>query len=241
MEKIFVMNEVKDPKVSVVIPTLNEEKYIEPTLRALRSQNYKEKYEVIVVDSNSKDRTVEIAKKFADKVIVTERKGVSVGRNLGAKHAKGEILFFVDADTILLPNVILTVVKKFNQKSVVGVSVPLIGDDLKKNVLYFFGAAIYNLLTKIELQPIYAVCFACRKEAFWKAGGFDENLKVAEDVELGSQLKKLGKILYVTDTFVVTSTRRLKKWNIVKQLKAWPLGYLSIKLFNKQPRYPPVR
>jgi glycosyltransferase involved in cell wall biosynthesis len=86
--------------------TLNEEKYIETTLLSIKNQDYKGKYEIIMVDSNSKDRTVKIARKYADKVIVTKRRGVSVGRNIGARLAKGEILLFVDAYTVLLPNVI---------------------------------------------------------------------------------------------------------------------------------------
>jgi glycosyltransferase involved in cell wall biosynthesis len=121
----------KYPFVSVIIPTLNEEKYIETTLLSIKNQDYKGKYEIIVVDSNSKDKTVKIARKYADKVIVTKRRGVSVGRNIGAEVAKGEILLFVDADTTLLPNVISKVVRHLRRKKVVGVVVPILCDNLK--------------------------------------------------------------------------------------------------------------
>ena len=124
------MNE-KYPFVSVIIPTLNKEKYIETTLLSIKNQDYKGKYEIIVVDSNSKDMTVKIARKYADKVIVTKRRGVSVGRNIGAEVAKGEILIFVDADTTLLPNVISKVVGHLRRKKVVGVVVPILCDNLK--------------------------------------------------------------------------------------------------------------
>jgi len=231
----------KNPLVSVIVPTYKEEKYIEATLRSIKNQDYKGEYEIIVVDSNSKDRTVKIAKKFADRVIVVKKRGVSVGRNIGARIARGDVLMFVDADTMLLPNVISKVVKYLKRKHVVGVIVPIIGDDLTKNVFYFTGSWIYYLLTKVKLQPVYAVCFACKKDAFFKVGGFDERLRVAEDIELGSRLKKLGDVEYVKDTFAITSSRRLKRWNLLKQLKAWPFGYLYVKLLNKQPEYPPVR
>ncbi len=232
---------MKNPLVSVIIPTYKEEKYIEATLRSIKNQDYKGKYEIIVVDSNSRDRTVEIAKKFADKVVITKKRGVSVGRNIGAKISKGNLLIFVDADTILLPNVITKVVKHLRKKSVVGVVVPIICDDLVDNIFYFTASWVYYLLTKLRLHPVYAVCFGCKREAFFQVGGFDERLHVGEDIDLGSRLKKLGDVEYIKDTFAITSSRRIKRWKVFKQLKAWPLGYFSFKLLNKQPKYPPVR
>jgi glycosyltransferase involved in cell wall biosynthesis len=231
----------KYPFVSVIIPTLNEEKYITPTLLSIRNQDYKGHYEIIVVDSNSKDRTVKIARKYANKVIVTKRRGVSVGRNIGAKVAKGEILLFVDADTILLPNVISKVVNHLRKKNIVGVVVPILGDDFTKNTFYIISEWVNYILSKINLHLIHAVCFACKKYAFFMVGGFNENLRVAEDIELGSRLKKIGKVEYIKDTFVVTSSRRIKKWSIIKHFNAWTLGYLYFKIFGYQPKYPPIR
>src|SRR5437867_2701970 len=98
------------PLVSVIIPSLNEENYIEKSLKSVKAQDYKNDIEIIVADSNSKDNTAKIARKYA-KVIVTKRKGISVGRNVGAKKARGEILLFLDADTILMPNVVSEVVR----------------------------------------------------------------------------------------------------------------------------------
>jgi glycosyltransferase involved in cell wall biosynthesis len=231
----------KYPFVSVIVPTLNEEKYIEATLLSIRNQDYKGKYEIIVVDSNSKDRTVEIARKYADKVIVTKRKGVSVGRNIGAKVAKGEILLFVDADTVLSPNVISKVVKHLRRRKVVGVVIPILCDNLKDWFISILGEISYYALSKINLHPLRATCFGCKKKAFFKVGCFDERLHLAEDIELGSRLKKIGKIEYITDAYAIGSSRRVKKWGIIKQLSAWPFGYIKIKIFNKQPEYPPVR
>jgi len=232
MEKLFI---------SIIVPTLNEEKLIGNCLKSIKNQDYEGEYEIIVADGKSKDRTVKIAKKYADKVIITKKRGISVGRNAGAKVAKGDILLFVDADTLLLPNVISEVVKHLNKKNVAGVSVPIIGDDIKKNFLYLTSMGLYYLLAKIKLQPIYAVCFACRKKSFLEVNGFDEGLRVAEDVELGERLKKIGKINYITSTFVITSARRLNKWGVWKQLNAWPFGYIKYKLLKKAPEYMPIR
>jgi glycosyltransferase involved in cell wall biosynthesis len=89
-------------KVSVIIPTYNEEKVIKSCLLSLSDQKYKD-FEVIVVDDGSKDKTVEIVSQFKTsalklRILTQKHMGPGVARNLGAKHAKGEILVFVDAD-----------------------------------------------------------------------------------------------------------------------------------------------
>jgi glycosyltransferase involved in cell wall biosynthesis len=231
----------KYPFVSVIIPTLNEEKYIEATLLSIRNQDYRGKYEIIVVDSNSKDRTVKVARKYANKVVVTKRRGIAVGRNIGARVAKGEILLFVDADTILLPNVISKVVNHLKKKNIVGFVVPILVYDFSKNILYIMGIWANYILSKANLHPVTTVCFACNKSAFFMVGGFNEKLHVAEDIELGSRLKKIGKVKYIKDTFVISSSRRIKKWGIIRQLNAWLLGYFYVKTFGYQPKYPPIR
>src|SRR3989344_6976071 len=84
-------------KFSFIIPTLNEGEYLEECLKSIKSQNFND-YEIIIVDSYSKDNTVKIAKKYGAKVLYESKKGPAVARNTGAKKAKGEILIFPDAD-----------------------------------------------------------------------------------------------------------------------------------------------
>jgi glycosyltransferase involved in cell wall biosynthesis len=88
--------------VSFIITTLNEEDYIEACLKSLKGQDYKNK-EIILVDSNSTDKTVERSEKYADKIIIKSCI-MPVGRNLGAQEAKGNVLVFIDADIILSKN-----------------------------------------------------------------------------------------------------------------------------------------
>lgn len=89
------------PFVSVIIPTLNEERYIGKCLESIFNLDYpKNRYEIILVDNGSKDRTIEITKKFNAKII--KRKSLTIGtlRNIGARDARGSILAFIDADCI---------------------------------------------------------------------------------------------------------------------------------------------
>jgi len=229
------------PLISVIIPTLNEENYIERTLLAAKNQDFKGKYEIIVSDSSSKDKTVKIAKKFADKV-VTKKMGISAGRNEGAKASRGDLLLFLDADTMVLPNVLSEVAAYFEKhKNIIGLNIPILCDNLKKNIFYMLAVYGFDMLKEAKLQPVYAVCFACRRDYFFEAGCFPENVRVAEDIHFGEQLKKLGKLEFLQTTFAVTSSRRLEKWGAVKQLKAWPGGYFYFKYLKRQPAYPPIR
>src|SRR3990167_7427329 len=85
-------------KVSVVIPTYNEEKDIISCIKSLFNQTYK-KFEIIVVDDGSTDKTLDIIAQFKKvRVLKQNHLGSGVARNLGAKYAKGQILVFVDAD-----------------------------------------------------------------------------------------------------------------------------------------------
>ena len=91
--------------ISVVIPSFNEEERIEKCLTSLTKQNFpRDEYEIIVVDGGSKDRTREIAEKYADIVFIQTSPKVGGARNDGALRARGEIIATTDADTILPPD-----------------------------------------------------------------------------------------------------------------------------------------
>ena len=91
----------KRPFISVIIPVYNGEKFLPGCLEALVSGSYRD-YELIVVDDCSTDRSVEISREKGAQVLKTSRQsGPGGARNLGAQHARGEVLFFVDADVVV--------------------------------------------------------------------------------------------------------------------------------------------
>ena len=110
--------------VSVIVPTLNEEANIAKTLKLVRAQRSHLDYEVIVSDGGSEDRTAEIAKKYADRVVVGEKRGIWFGRNQGAKAAKGEVYVFIDADTIIPKNYVDSVYPAFGDPGIAGLCAP---------------------------------------------------------------------------------------------------------------------
>jgi glycosyltransferase involved in cell wall biosynthesis len=234
------------PFVSVIIPTLNEEKYIESTLKSLRNQDYKGKYEIIVADGMSKDDTVKIARKYADKVVLVKKKGIAEGRNGGAKVANSDILLFIDADTILLFNGLTELIKPFKKRNVIGVTCPIL--PLSPKAKYFALYWSYNLFVEKSIKSkkaqIPGICCAYRKKQFEKLGGFNEDLDTLEDLDFSKKISKLGKIVFLDTTLILTSHRRIEKWgrfnSIRKYLKLY-LNYLIRGKIMSTKDYGPIR
>ena len=109
-----IINQNNNPKISIVIPAFNEETYIKETLVAIKKQKCCIPYEIIVVDGQSSDKTVSIAKKFA-KVYVSPQRGRVFQLNYGALKATGDLILFLDADTLIKPYFLQILYKKFEK------------------------------------------------------------------------------------------------------------------------------
>jgi len=236
---------MKLPFVSVIIPTYQEEKYLEPTLKALKSQDYKGRYEIIVADSKSKDRTLKIAKKYADKVIQVEKRGIAVGRNAGARIANGEIFLFIDADTLASFNLITEIAKGF-KRDVVGITCPVL--PMSPSAINFFLYWLFNQFVKASIKigkpQVAGACCAYKRNAFEKIGGFNEKMKVLEDFDISERISKLGKIKFIDSTFALTSPRRIEKWGKIKAAIKYVKLYLNYLLKKKSMdinEYKPIR
>ncbi len=233
-------------EISVILPTLNEGRYIESTLKSIMNQDYKGGYEIIVADGMSKDNTVRIARKFADKVITVKQKGVSAGRNEGAKIAKGEILLFLDADTILLFNGLTEISKPFRTKKVVGVACHVLptSPEAKDFALYWSFNQFMKRSIKSKKPQIPGICCAYRKKAFEEVGGFNEYLDTLEDFDLSERISKEGKIVLIKNTLALTSHRRIKKWGRMKSIRKYLKLYFNYiirkKTFHRND-YRPIR
>jgi glycosyltransferase involved in cell wall biosynthesis len=96
----------KSPKISIIIPTFNEENYIKSTLLAVKNQKCTFPYEIIIIDGQSSDNTTDIAKDYG-KVYIIEKRGKVPQLNYAVKKATSELLLFLDADTILIDRLFL--------------------------------------------------------------------------------------------------------------------------------------
>ena len=233
------------PEISIVIPAFNEEKYIKYPLDGIKKQTFRN-FEIIVVDGGSTDRTREIVRKSGGKVVIDKHNNISAARNLGAKLAKGDLIMFTNADTHASKDVLKIYWELFKDKNVVAASGPLI--PLEETTRFIrFGykfASVYlaRISFAIGKPAISGSNFIVRKSAFKKCGGFDESLVTYEDLDLTLRLSKTGKIKYVKNTVVATSTRRIVKWGVVRYILFNAGNVLRYNLFHKsKENYEPIR
>lgn len=204
------------PKISVIIPAYNEEKYIKYPIGGLKDQSFKN-FEAIVVDGGSTDRTRKIIGKNA-KVIVELRRGIALGRNIGAAKSKGKILVFLDADTKPSRRLLQSYYNAFSDKGVIaatGPIYPLEKTSWAVNTGYkFVSIGFVKFSIKAGMPSVVGSNFAVRADVFRKVHGFNVHLSTYEDWDLSNKLKKYGKIVFVDGASVRTSTRRVEAWGI---------------------------
>jgi glycosyltransferase involved in cell wall biosynthesis len=229
-------------KFSVVVPAYNEEKYIHKTLRVLRNQTFTD-FEIIVKDGGSRDQTVKIAKKFADKVVSILDSSAADARNQGAHYAKGEILVFMDADTYLPPEALEQFNKLMNNEQVVGVScrkVPQNGSLLDRLFYEFVNVSTF-VSCKMGLGGAHGNCMLVRRRVFEQIGGFNPNIIVAEEQDLVRRALKFGRYVFLLDSCVVENPRRLRQWGRLRLYKAWFIGMFKSFEAGKRQQYEKVR
>lgn len=202
--------------LSIIIPTLNEEKNLDNLLRDIREQTWTN-YETIVSDGNSSDKTLEIAQKYNCRFFIEKdnnRRHPSIQRNNGAKIAKGELLLFLDADT-RLPNkyFLEKTITEFNFRKLFISGFYL--DFNSKKFFYRFYKRIYNGIAKIaqRIKPLaLGAGIMSKKEIYDQIGGFDETIFIGEDQVYCERGAKLGKFRLIKSTKIFFSIRRFEKY-----------------------------
>jgi glycosyltransferase involved in cell wall biosynthesis len=175
----------KDPMVSVIITTKNEEKNIENCLRSIKAQTFRN-IELIVVDNFSEDKTVEIAQRYGAKVY-SKGPERSSQRNYGAHVSSGEYLLYLDADMILSPNVIEECVKKCEIDKVDAIYVP------ERIVGVGFWIQVRDFERSFYTGTVVDAVRFIRNDLFKKVNGFDETLIGPEDWDFDRKIRKLGR------------------------------------------------
>lgn len=232
-------------KISIVIPTLNEEKYLEESLLSIQSQKGINDYEIIIADGGSDDRTISIAKKYADFIIYEPHRTIAAGRQSGSLIASGDILVCANADVIYKEDWLKNLIKPFENENVVAVigkTMPKDGDNIDKIFSEYFLSSIVDLSTKLNIPYADSSNLAVRKNAFFKIGGFKRNLVTGEDTELIKRIRKHGKIIYAKDAIGYVSMRRVKKWGRLYFFLFHFTNFFRTYLFNSgHKRYEPIR
>jgi glycosyltransferase involved in cell wall biosynthesis len=197
--------------ISFIIPAFNEERLLGRTLQALQrtAKDLDEPFEIIVADDASTDRTAAIALEHGATVTTVHHRQIAATRNAGAKAAHGEMLVFIDADTVVSQAAVRGAVKAMRSGAVGGGCafrfdgrLPLYG-----KIMQGIAVSLYRML------KLASGCFLfCTREAFEAVGGFDETMFGAEEAKMSQSLKRLGRFV-VLRASVTTSGRKLRAYS----------------------------
>jgi glycosyltransferase involved in cell wall biosynthesis len=209
------------PPLSVIIPAYNAAHYLTQCLERLSQSTVP--YECIVVDDCSTDNTVEVALRFGAKVLHTEkRSGPSHARNLGAKAAEADLLFFIDADVCVYPSTLQRILDNFQEDPGIDALIGSYDDSPESKDFLSQYRNLMHCYThqhgKREASTFWSGCGAIRKQVFLEHSGFEESYDrpAVEDIELGYRLKHSGKRIVLDPGLQV---KHLKVWSFLGVVK----------------------
>jgi glycosyltransferase involved in cell wall biosynthesis len=196
-------------RYSFIIPAYNEGALIGATIEAINSAaaGLEGGFEVVVANDSSTDRTGEIARGKGARVIDVRKRQIAAVRNAGASIATGDVLVFVDADTLVRKETLLEMQRILKDERVAGGGAKMVFD----GPLPFWGKVTAGLFLFIYFRvPLAAGGFLfARRAAFEKAGRWDERFFAGEEIHLSRALKKLGKFRIAREP-VITSARKFR-------------------------------
>lgn len=209
-----------NPQISVVIPAYNEEKQISSCLDALVKQSTTRKFEVIVVDNNSSDKTAKVANEYNGKlnlrVISEKQKGRGSARHAGFNEANGSIILSTDADASVPENWIERIMSAFEDET----RVLAVTGTCKITDSSFLTNALFNYFHPASMR-VYKIFFghywlsgsnfAIQRATYIETGGFDPRLNIQEDIDLSFKVSRVGRIKFISDLYVTVSGRRFQK------------------------------
>lgn len=210
-------------KLSVIIPAYDEERRLPQTLErvgaALSAAGRPS--EVVVVDNDSRDGTRRVAEAFGAKVVEEKEHNISRVRNAGAKHSAGDVLIFVDADTLVPETLFREVAAAMEDEKCFGGAVAVEYEEFARGWVRFYILG-WKFWEKFFNMKQGAAQF-CRRSAFEALGGYDQTIFVGEDVEFYWRLSKLagrggGRLHFVESPKVVTSARKFDRMSLWKTL-----------------------
>lgn len=194
--------------ISVIIPIYNEERVL--LENSAYFKNLARQTELIFVDGESVDRSMEIAAGYGK--VLSSGKGRAIQMNCGAQVARSDILLFLHVDTIVSPDAILSIVRKIKNEGYCGGC--LTQRIAKDGIIYRFIENFCNIRVRINKAFYGDQGIFVRKDIFLKMNGF-RDVPIMEDILFTRNLRKLGKIAVLSDKILV-SPRRWEKRGIIR-------------------------
>ncbi|MBI2335798.1 MAG: polysaccharide deacetylase family protein [Deltaproteobacteria bacterium] len=231
------------PFISVVIPAFNEERHIENCIRSTQNQDYPGVYEIIVVDNASTDQTQVKAANLGVKVVHEPKRGLCAARQAGLEASQGEIIAYIDADSLAPSNWLKDIAIKFQEDpKIVGISgfYRFFGIKKWRHRCFFWiffhilEPLLFLFLACLRQSAFRGANFAVKKAAVYQVGGFDTSiLFYGEDLNIADRLQRVGKIKQI-HSIVSSSGRRYNQNGIVLPMLIYTFNYIWM-FFFKEP------
>lgn len=238
---------MEKPRISIVVPTKNEGKYIGPTIEQFRDYLEPFNLEIVVSDATSTDNTADIVRQFQQewgeaRVKLIQRAGkqnIAMGRNLGASIATGDILFHMDAD-VRIPDkdrFFPAVLASFEKPEVVAATTPLWvypeEASIPDRLYHILMNSIIRLSFTLGVYLAKGECQLVRRPVFERILGYNEKIVAGEDCNLFYRLHKEGRIAYLYRLKIYHSPRRFREYGYLKVSWIYLREGLSLLLLRK--------
>ncbi len=241
------------PIISVIIPALQEEELISSTLSCIPAE-VRQRYgiEVVVSDGGSTDRTVDLAREGAERVVERNpacRENIAIGRNHGARCSRGDVLVFINADVRIADcerffDRITSMIWREDIVAVTcGVRVFPEQEGPADKVFHRFFNYWFRLMNVMGMGMGRGECHVMKREIFERVGGYNEALAAGEDYELFVRLRRHGTVAFLRDVYVYESPRRYRRYGYLRITLLWFLNGFWALLFKRSfvHRWEPVR
>lgn len=228
--------------ISVVVPTLQEEKLLEHTLAAFDSVWRKRVHaELIVSDGGSTDATLMIAQRYANVITAHDgstRQTIAGGRNAGAKLAKGSVIVFINGDTVpadierFTSCVMDFALRRGRYARASALACPVRfyhGEERLPDVLFhLFYNSYVHLLSILRIGAGRGECQVVRRDVFERVGGYRPELVAGEDFDLFARIGVRARVRFAPELLVYESPRRFRKFGYFRVLFQWTVNALSV-------------
>ena len=224
--------------ISIIVPALNEEKLLERMLRQFTPDIVREyDLQIVVSDGGSSDRTLEIARRHAHKVVENSggvKQTISLGRNEGAKAADGEVLVFLNADTLVqdLSRFFRRMLEELRAPGVVAVtcSVMVYPDEerLIDRRYHGFYNWFFYMMNRVGMAMGRGECHVMTAGVFQRVRGYADRIAAGEDYDMFRRIEKLGRVTFVRDVVVYESPRRYRRYGYLYVTASWFMNFLAV-------------
>jgi glycosyltransferase involved in cell wall biosynthesis len=233
---------IATPTISLVVPVLNEERLLERSLSAF-PRELRERFgvELIVSDGGSSDSSVEIARRHADLVVEhheERRQTIAEGRNRGGERARGDLLVFINGDTIpvdperFLESLVEVAAGIAAGSGIAAIACPVEIEPSERRtsdrLFHTFFNAYVRMLNRFGLGAGRGECQVMPRELFERVGGYNDTMAAGEDFDLYNRLAQHGRIGHHQGLLVYESPRRFRRYGYARVLFQWTLNGIAV-------------